>query len=291
MEDRVAVSVVVPTIGRHRLLRVCLQSIAACDALPDEVLVIDQSGDAETEHVVQEFRSLGVTQLQCRPAGIARAMNVALATARHKWLLVTHDDCTVDRTWIRTGAGLAAAAGPGTIITGRVLPAGDSSAVPSTKTDVEAHDYTGDRRWDVLYPSNMILPVPAVTAIGGFDELFEAAAEDNDLCYRWLKSGHRLEYRPELVVLHHDWRTRAQLDALYTRYWYGTGQFYAKHLYLGDLRVLRYLGRDLIGFGRARTSIWIRRKRDETPYARPMLDGLPSGMLDGWRAVRRIRRT
>jgi GT2 family glycosyltransferase len=290
MEDRVAVSVVVPTIGRSRLLRACLGSIFACDTHPDEVLVVDQSGNAAAEQVVEEYSALGVTLLQCRPAGIARAMNLALATARHPWLLVTHDDCTVDRSWIRAGAALVAAAPAATIITGRVLPAGDPTMVPSTKTDVEPHDYTGDPRWDVLYANNMILPVASVAEIGGFDELFQAAAEDNDLCYRWLKTGHRLEYRPELTVFHHDWRTPQQLDALYARYWYGTGQFYAKHLHLGDLRMLRSLSWDLIGFGRACISEWLRGERTGTPYAQAMLQGLPAGMREGWRDVGRSRR-
>jgi GT2 family glycosyltransferase len=289
MKPRAPVSVVIPTIGRPTLLRACLRSIFAGDQHPDEVLVVDQSDDRATAEVVAGFSSMGVAILESGPVGLPRALNDGLRNARHNRLLVTNDDCTVDPSWIRIGASLAVSAGETSIITGRVLPAGDPDMIPSIKTDPEPYDYTGERRWEVLYANNMVLPVSAVLEIGGFDEMFKSA-EDNDLCYRWLKAGHRLEYRPELVVVHHDWRTRQQLEALHERYWYGTGQFYAKHLHLGDVRMLRYLGRDLVGLGRGHISRWLRRERRGTPYGRAMLHGLPAGMREGWRAVRRSRR-
>ena len=72
---------------------------------------------------------------------------------------------------------------------------------------------------------------------GGFDELFgpAEAAEDNEFCYRWLRSGGSLRYEPSLVVWHHDWRSPRELERLYVRYARGQGFFYAKHLRRGDL--------------------------------------------------------
>lgn len=289
MKNRVPVSVVIPTIGRHQLLRACLRSILACDTHPDEVLVVDQSDSLETTEVVAEFAAVGAVVLDLRPPNLPRALNVGLATARHDWVLVTHDDCTVDPSWIRIGAALAARAREPAILTGRVLPVGDPDMVPSIKTDPEPYDYTGEPRWNVLFPNNMVLPPQPVLDLGGFDEMIEAA-EDNDFCYRWLTAGKRLEYRPELTVFHHDWRTRDELEILYTRYWYGNGQFYGKHLRHGDLRMLRFLARDASGFARATASKFLRGKTSTTPYAEPMLRGLPFGLLDGWRRTKRGHR-
>ncbi len=106
---------------------------------------------------------------------------------------------------------------------------------------------TRDSIADVLFGNNMLLPVGGVVEIGGFDELFSAGAgEDNDLCFRWLRDGRRLEYRPELVVSHHDWRTPEQLESLYERYGYANGQFYIKHIRHANRRLFGDLVRALM---------------------------------------------
>jgi len=48
-----------------------------------------------------------------------------------------------------------------------------------------------DSYWP-LYTNNAVMSRSAVLEFGAFDEDFETA-EDNDLCYRWLKSGRRLD--------------------------------------------------------------------------------------------------
>ena len=90
-----------------------------------------------------------------------------------------------------------APADPATIFTGAVSWWATSGAAPSTKND-DPEDYTGRRRWKVLYPDNMVSR-RGPSRRGAFDERFQHAAEDNDLCYRWLTPGRRLDYRPALV--------------------------------------------------------------------------------------------
>jgi glycosyltransferase involved in cell wall biosynthesis len=48
-------SVVVRTIGRPQLLRACLESIAACDPRPAEIVVVDQDPTGETRLVAEAF--------------------------------------------------------------------------------------------------------------------------------------------------------------------------------------------------------------------------------------------
>ena len=120
---------------------------------------------------------------------------------------------------------------------------------------------------------------------GAFDELFQDAAEDNDLCYRWLTAGRRLEYRPELVVQHHDWRMPEQLHDLYLSYWRGTGQLYGKHLRAGDAYLLAALARDLAFIARSYVPKLIRgdpaRRGD-----RATLRSLATGVREGWQRPR-----
>jgi glycosyltransferase involved in cell wall biosynthesis len=279
------VSVVIPTAGRARPLERVLASIAACRPAPAEVLVVDQSGDAAVDEVVRRYAPARARLVPCNGRGVSSGRNVGLRQASHELVLVTDDDCTVEPDWVGKAWRLAAG-DTDTIITGRVLPVGDARAVPSTIDDPERRDYTGERRGGLLFPNNMALNRSAVLALdGGFDERFgpEEAAEDNEFCYRWLKAGKRLVYEPSLVVHHHDWRTPAELESLYRRYARGEGFFYAKHLRSGDLRMLRFIARDLVWSVRGLLAAVLKRRERWTDFRRATLAGLPGGFRDGWR--------
>lgn len=288
------ISVVVPTVGRAELLARCLASIARCDPQPAEVLVVDQSGAPDVEAVVTsdgDDHDDGVVRLvRCHDRGIAAGTNLGLREAASSHVAVTHDDCTVDLGWVGAAARHAAST-PDAIVTGRVLPVGAAEGVPSTKTSEVPFDFTGLPFYGVLYPANMVVPRDEVLAIGGFDERpsLRLAAEDNDLCYRWLTSGRSLRYEPELVVWHHDWRPPEELVRLYVRYARGQGAFYAKHLVRGDRRMPRLLLADL---GRGARSVvgGLRHRRPRwQDERRGLLSGLPPGLWLGLVDEARLR--
>jgi O-antigen biosynthesis protein len=285
----VAASVVIPTIGRLDLLDQCLRSVLACDPGAEEVLVVDQSGGSDVAALVDRLGGGALRRLACEGRGIGLAMNVGLAAAEHDTVLVTHDDCVVEPDWVRRGTELAATH-PGTMFTGRVLPPDGSAYVPSTKSDPRPHDYTGTVTSGVLYPANMVASRSAIQAIGGFDERpgLLVAAEDNDLCYRWLVAGRALRYEPGLVVWHHDWRTPEQLVRTHVGYARAQGAFYAKHLYAGDRRVLPLLRWDLRhGLRSVARGVVRRTPRWQDPY-REMVVSLLRGLVAGWRESRRL---
>jgi GT2 family glycosyltransferase len=281
-------TVVVPTIGRVEPLRRCLASLAACDPGADEVLVVDQSGDPAVAAVVNEREASGMRLVPCAGRGVSLGRNVGLRAARNAVVCITDDDCTVPANWVGVAHRLAERH-RGAIVTGRVLPVGDPRAVPSTKDDPLPKDLTAERRGGWLFPNDVVLPRDAVLAIGAFDERFgpEEAAEDNEFCYRWLKGGGGLVYEPELVVEHHDWRSQNELERLYVRYARGEGFFYAKHLRAGDLRMLRFIARDLVWAARGALSGVVKRRPGWTDHRRGILRGMPGGLRDGWRVYGR----
>jgi GT2 family glycosyltransferase len=288
LEPSLPVTVVVPTVGRPEPLRRCLDSIASCRPPADEVLVVDQSGEAAVAEVVTGFATSGTRLVPCEGRGVALGRNVGIREARHGAVLVTDDDCTVPADWVGTAWRLHSGR-PETIVTGRVLPVGDPRAVPSTREETEPHDFTGERHGGALYPNNMVLPRQAVLEAGAFDERFgpAEAAEDNEFCYRWLRAGGELVFEPALVVWHHDWRSPEQLEELYVRYARGQGFLYAKHLRAGDLHMLRWIARDLYWAGRGALSGLLKRRERWTDPRRGIPRGLPGGFLAGWRTYRR----
>jgi GT2 family glycosyltransferase len=236
--------VIIPTIGRPAQLAAALASLVACRPCADEILIIDQSRGTEIGRLAQQFASNGSRCIPCDRRGIGLAINAGLRAASHDVVLITNDDCTVANDWVAV-ALQELADRPRSIVTGSVLAVGDSALVPSLMHDPLPRDYTGSAVDSVLFGANMAAGRGELLELGGFDERITPSAEDNDLCYRWLRSGRSLRYQPAMRVWHHDWRTPAELRVLYRRYGVGQGMFYAKHLARGDWTMLRFLLRDL----------------------------------------------
>jgi GT2 family glycosyltransferase len=289
--DPLPVSVVVPTIGRVGQLRSCLDSLSACQPRPSEILVVDQSGDPALTALVEKFASAGARVVPCPGRGVSKGRNLGIREATHEIVFVTDDDCTVEPDWVGIGWG-SMEPDPEQILTGRVLALGEASAVLDTVDDPLPREYTGEVRGGVLFPNNMVVNRTLVLAEGGFDERFgpQEAAEDNDFCYRWLRAGRRLVYEPRLTVWHHDWRSPAELERLYQRYARGEGFLYAKHLRQGDLRMLRFLARDLLWGVRSLVSAVVKGRPRWTDPRRATLRFLPGGFVHGWRVYGSDRR-
>lgn len=284
-DETADVAVIVPTIGRPDLLRACLASIGDCRPRPAEVIVVDQSDDEQAAAIAEVCRTAGALHVRDAGRGIGRAINRGLRAASRTTAAVTNDDCTVAPDWAGAVATLAGRH-PGAILTGQVLPGGDDPrGVPSIRVDATPHDHTGERVINALYGGNMAAPREELLAFGAFDERpgMRLAAEDNDLCYRWLRAGRVLRFEPELRVWHHDWRSPQGLAERYVEYARGNGALYAKHLLQGDLGILCYALREL-GWGlRGLLGAIRRRQLDPADTRLGILRGLPSGFVLGLR--------
>lgn len=280
--ETVPLSVIVPTIGRAALLERCLESITLCVPRAAEIVVVDQSGTEAVRTTVERYADLGARLLESEVRDRSVAVNHGMQHAEHDLVLVTDDDCTVAEDWVGTGWAKLSV-DPDAIVTGRVLPVGDAISVPSLIGAEEPHDYTGELHYDALFGCNMGCSRSRFLALGGFDERVKLA-EDNDFCYRWLSAGCRLRYEPSLLIWHHAWRTPGELRRHFQGYARGQGIFYAKHLRRRDLKVARFLARDVRRAARAAVAVLVR-GRTEWPDARlALMRGVPVGLATGWRA-------
>jgi GT2 family glycosyltransferase len=289
MVTSLPVSVVLPTIGRTELLASCLRSIAACDPQPDDVVVVDQSADGIADLVARAHPRARV--VRSLPLGIGAATNTGCRSAAHDLVLVTHDDCTVAADWVAASFA-ALRESVDALVSGRVLPPpGTVGHVPSTRTDDQPQRWRGMAVTGVLYPCNMALDRRALFALGGFDERasLRLAAEDNDLCFRWLAEGREVRFDPAMVVWHHDWRSPSEVRRTYARYARGQGAFYAKHVLRGDRRIAAAIVWD------ARAAVRVRLGRvaptDDVDFYRALVPGAAIGFLQGLRDEFRARRS
>ena len=133
----------------------------------------------------------------------------------------------------------------------------------------------------LLFAATMVVHRSELLAIGGFDEAFARAAEDGDLCFRWLRSGRTVRYEPAMTVWHRDWRSRDELRALNVRYAFGQGRMYSKHLWRRDWAITPFVARD------ARGALALLRTRlrgrpvAAADWRRGLATGLPAGLVVG----------
>ena len=179
------------------------------------------------------------------------------------------------------------------LVTGRILPDGDAELVPSSNTTDEARQYPGELEVSLLFPANMVVHRSELLAIGGFDEAFARAAEDGDLCFRWLGSGRTLRYEPAMTVWHRDWRSRDELRVLNVRYTFDQGRRYGKHAWRGDWGITPFVARDALEAVRPIRAQLLRRPLAASDWRHGLARGLPAGLVVGLaqQAGRSLRQT
>jgi len=249
-----ATSLIICSRHRPKLLWESVASVLRGEAVPTELLIMDQSDTVHpTLSTLTSVHGCRVRYIRTRSVGESPAKNTAIGLAKHDVLVFTDDDVTATPTWFETLVRALMREGPRSIVMGQVPPAQAETAdgfAPTRKVGDTPAVYEGRIGQDVLCPINMAMYRSTFQEVGGFDERLGAGApfpgaEDNDFGFRALEAGYRIVYEPRAVVYHRAWRRYS--DYLPLRYAYGRGQgaFYAKYLSLHDPYMLGRLRWDI----------------------------------------------
>jgi len=229
--DSPTFSIVVPTYNRPEQLAACLHACTLLDYPSDrfEVIAVDDGGTSPLDHVFARFSgTLPLRLLRQENSGPAAARNRGALAAKGRFLAFTDDDCAPTSDWLRA---LEAEfdVSPGSAVGGRTINR-LSQNVYSTASQVLisylcAYYNSTPKKARFCPSSNLAFPAEHFRAIGGFDVTYpRAAAEDRDICERWLYSGSALTYAPDAVVVHsHELSLRTFLCQHFR---YGQGAFY-----------------------------------------------------------------
>lgn len=296
-DDVPPASLIIGSRNRPDLLAQAVASVLEGEEVPAEIVVVDQS---DTPHpslpTLTTGRACEVRYLHRRSVGVSRARNAGIAAARHALLAFIDDDILVTPRWFGSIIRSLVAAGPNTVVSGRVLatpPRTPGGFAPPSNVDEAPALYQGRIDRDVLLGGNSALHRSLLDRVGTFDERLGPgtrfpAAEDNDLGYRLLEAGHRIAYVPAALAYHQAWR--AGRDDLPLRWAYGRGQgaYYAKHLSLTDRHMLDRMRSDLVRHvGRLPRRVWRRERRwayRDTLYVLGILYGAGEWLLTQRRA-------
>lgn len=201
--ERPTVSVVVPTLGRPRLLQRCLAAIVKCGTsrADVEVVIVDDGPSLGTQAIVAAWaaRYVGAGMiLRYEPntgtRGPAAARNRGWRAARGSVIAFTDDDTEPAADWIEQG--LRAFDRDIDAAWGRIV-----MPIPRVPTDYEL-DARGLERAEFV-TANCFCRRDTLIRLDGFDENFRTAwREDTDFFFRLLESGARIAHVADAVVVH-----------------------------------------------------------------------------------------
>jgi mycofactocin glycosyltransferase len=290
-------SLIIITLRRAALLRMTLAALARQTRPLDELIVVDNGPDPDTEAAAREAGARYVIETR---RGYGSARNRGLAEARGDILYFLDDDCVAEPEWAERLRE--------TLESGRADLAGGSrvSARHGLAATLEYLSTDGP----VLSPklpagpapflstSNLIFRREVVDRAGAFDEKL-AMCEDRDFTARARAAGCRLRFEPSARVTH--WSSVERASDYFARmrhYGFGTSQYFALR---PEEPLARLFPRSpaarlaLLPFlAAAGTGYLVLRNLPQAPSAIPLSPLLFAGQLawhwGGWQAMRRYNR-
>jgi cellulose synthase/poly-beta-1,6-N-acetylglucosamine synthase-like glycosyltransferase len=225
-------SIIIATRSRPSQLDRCLRALAGLDYTRGrlEVIIVDDGSVQPLGAVVGPWRDrLEITLLGRPHAGPAAARNRGVDQARGEYLAFTDDDCCPAPDWLSRLAARFART-PDHAIGGRTMNALPANAYSTASQMLISYLYSyynaNPERAVFLTTNNLALPTAQLRAAGGLNPTYtRAAAEDCDLCDRWLQRGWGLTYAPEAVVYHAHALTLGTFVRQHLHYGRGAFQF------------------------------------------------------------------
>ena len=213
--ERVAVSVVIPTYLRERVLLETVQVVLSQVPSPLEILIVDQSPGHETS-VTQQLQAWHDERLirwvRLTEPSIPKSMNYGLRLATQPVVLFLDDDLTaastlVDWHW-RTHQQFPEAVA----VVGQVLQPGEVSrnvAAKESRTglraDLEFPFFRSEADWvSNVMAGNLSVKRDYALKIGGFDENFIGVAYrfETEFARRLIAGGGKIRFCPEASINH-----------------------------------------------------------------------------------------
>lgn len=255
-------SVIIVNYNVKYFLEQCLCSVVkACKNIDAEIIVADNcSTDGSKAYLSPKFNGVHFIWVNDN-IGFAKANNLALSTAKGKYILflnpdtIVPEDCfenciTFFDTHADAGAlGIKMIDGTGTFLkeSKRAFPSpltslfkltGLARVFPKSKIFAKYHlgnlSADEDHEVDVLAGAFMMIPAAVLNAIGSFDETFFMYGEDVDLSYRIQKAGYKNYYFAGSTIIHFKGESTKKGSLNYVRLFYSAMSLFVKKHYSGS---------------------------------------------------------
>ncbi len=196
---------IVATVDRVEQLEGLFASLDRQTHRRFRLLLVDQNEDDRLDRLLRSHSSLNVEQLRSA-RGLSRARNVALSRVGADLVAFPDDDCTYPPDLLERVARRFAEDASLDGLTGRAI---DESGHSSPSWERVAARLTRDNLWNRAISFTIFLRASVLEGVGPFDEQLGlgsdkpwSSGEEIEYLVRAVDHGRRIEYDPELVVLH-----------------------------------------------------------------------------------------
>jgi O-antigen biosynthesis protein len=213
------VSVVVCTHNGQKTLDECLERLDDL-TYPDYEVIVVNDGSSDASAAIA--RRHGATLVETDHRGLGHARNKGIEAARGEIVAFLDDDAYPDCDWLHYVAAQLRTddhAGVG----GPNIPPADDGFVAECVAAAPGgpiHVLVSDREAEHVPGCNMAFRKDVLEEVGNFDERFQVAGDDVDLCWRLQKADRTLGFSAGAVVMH---RRRDSIRR-YLRQQYGYGK-------------------------------------------------------------------
>jgi len=236
MDDRLNITVIIPTYNRKTQLKRCLESLRGQSIAKQfyEIIIIDDGSSDETHEVGKFFVELSqghIKYIRQKNQGPAGARNRGIDQAEGTIIAFIDDDCRAEKVWLEElikGYEDKGVGGTG----GRIVSPLKETLADCYCAHVGLLETPKIKRNRVEYviTANASFRKSVLKEIGCFTESFTfPGGEDPDLSDRVVKAGYRLLYNPSAVVYHYHRRTTATLRKTFFNYGMGKAIFLLKN--------------------------------------------------------------
>ena len=202
-DDWPRISVVVPAYNAEAHIGNCLRSIQRCRYPNLEVIVCDDGSTDGTGRIAAGFP---FRLLQLEHGGLSAARNQGIAAATGEIVAFLDADAMCHPDWpyhlalaFDGDPEVRGVGGPNLPVPGAAFEERAISLAPGNPVEV----LLSDSRAEHVPGCNMAFHRSALAAIGGFDQVYTAAGDDVDVCWKLLDRGDQIAYAPAAQVFHH----------------------------------------------------------------------------------------
>ncbi|HEY5508685.1 MAG TPA: glycosyltransferase family A protein, partial [Paludibacter sp.] len=198
-------SIVIPTIGREKEVRLLLQSIS--DTIPDrisyEIIIVDQNADDLLLSAIHDANNSHINHCKVLFIGLSKAKNYGTKQASGRFICFPDDDCRMLENSIETALNLLNT-NQYDMVTGRCVDADGNDSVlkfHTSSAELTLRNFEGKMVEATLFARRELMIDYCFDETLGVGT-FHGAEEGFDLVYRLLKEQKRIFYSPDICLYH-----------------------------------------------------------------------------------------
>jgi len=248
------ISIIIPAHNEEANIIDVLKSLVASDYDKKEIIVVDDGSTDKTYDIVKEFsKKYPVKLIKGKHQGKAKAVNLAVKTAKNGYLVIVDADTTVDKDTLKNLIQ--------PFQEDKIAAVASNTRINLTRNIItwfQSLEYSISTAWNYICSNigglSVMSPVCAfrkdvIKEIGGFRG--DTAAEDYDICMIIKKAGYKIRMAPSAIAYNKAPQTLSGWFKQRMRWEIGTFQVIKKHFDMVFNR--KHLG---IGFYSTPTKIY-----------------------------------